>query len=123
MYLCDINIVVVKVVCKVVDVYIEKILDKLCFVVGVFGLINCIVFILLDVNDLGKCNVMFDELVEVYSEFIEVLIEGGVDFIMFEIIFDMLNVKVVVYVVDSVFEKLNVILFVMVLGIIIDVLG
>lgn len=52
--------VVVKLVCKVVDEFMVKILDKLCFVVGVLGLINCMVFILLDVNDLGKCNVIFD---------------------------------------------------------------
>lgn len=109
--------------CKVVDEFIVKIFDKFCFVVGVFGLINCIVLILFDVNDLGKCNVIFDEFVEVYSEFIEVFIEGGVDLIMFEIIFDIFNVKVVVYVVELVFEKLGILLFVMVFGMIIDVLG
>lgn len=113
----------VKFVCEVVDEWMVKDLSWLCYVVGVFGLINCICFILLDVNDLGFCNVIFDGFVEVYFELMCVLIKGGSDLIFIEIIFDIFNVKVCVFVVDSVFEELGISLFVMIFGMIIDVFG
>ena len=58
-----------------------------------------------------------------YSESTEALIEGGVDLIMLETIFDTLNAKAAAYAVDSVFEKLNVTLPVMVSGTITDASG
>lgn len=101
---CEINFELVKFVCGVCDEFEVKDLSKLCYVVGVFGLMLKICFILLDVNDFGYCNINFDKLVVVYVELILVLMEGGVDFILIEIIFDMFNVKVVLFVVEEVFE-------------------
>lgn len=121
--LVEINFVVVKLVCVCVDEWIVCMLEKLCYVVGVFGLINCMVFIFLDVNDLVFCNIIFDGLVVVYWEFIKVLVEGGVDLILIEIVFDIFNVKVVVFVVKMEFEVLGVELLIMIFGIIIDVFG
>lgn len=121
--LVEINFVVVKLVCVSVDVWMVCMLEKLCYVVGVFGLINCIVFILFDVNDLVFCNIIFDQLVVVYCEFIWVLVEGGVDLILIEMVFDILNVKVVIYVVKEELEVLGVDLLLMIFGIIIDVFG
>lgn len=119
----EFNVEGVCLVCQVVDVKIVEILDKLCFVVGVFGLISCICLIFLDVNNFGYCNVIFDELVENYVEVICGLIEGGVDLILIEIIFDIFNVKVVIFVVQGVFEEFGVELLIMIFGIIIDVFG
>src|SRR3546814_11298684 len=46
-----------------------------------------------DVNDPGFRAIGFDELKDVYREQIDALLEGGVDFILIETIFDTLNAK------------------------------
>ena len=74
-------------------------------------------------NDPGKRNVTFDELVEAYCESTEALIEGGVDLIMLETIFDTLNAKAAAYAVESVFDKSGKTLPVMVSGTITDASG
>ena len=122
-YSRDINIAAAKVARKAADAYTEKTPDKPRFVAGVLGPTNRTASISPDVNDPGKRNVTFDELVEAYSESTEALIEGGVDLIMLETIFDTLNAKAAAYAVDSVFEKLNVTLPVMVSGTITDASG
>lgn len=57
---------VVKLVCEVVDEYMVLNFDKFCFVVGLVGFINKICFMLLDVNNLVYCVVIYDEMVDVY---------------------------------------------------------
>lgn len=120
-FVVEMNVVLVKFVCELVVKYVM--LDKLCFVVGVIGLMLKMVSILLDVNDLGVCNVMFDELCMVYYQQVKVLFDGGVDLFFVEMIFDMLNVKVVLFVFDELFEDIGECLLIMILGIVIDVLG
>lgn len=119
----DINYYGVKIVKEVVDEFIVVNFEKLCFVVGFIGLINCMVFIFLDVNDLGFWVIIFDELVDVYKQQVNVLMDGGVDILLVEMVFDIFNVKVVLYVIDEVFELCKVSLLIMVLGIIIDQSG
>lgn len=51
------------------------------------------------------------------------LIEGGVDVLLIEMIFDMLNLKVVLFVVEGVFEEIGWKLLVMISVMIMDVLG
>ena len=46
-----------------------------------------------DINDPGMRAVTYDELYDAYTEQIEGLIEGGVDALLFETIFDTLNLK------------------------------
>lgn len=118
----DLNVQGVKLVCKVLDWVIVQ--DGcVWFVVGVFGLINCIVSISFDVNNFGYCVVIFDELCIVYVKQVCGLMDGGVDIILIEMIFDMFNVKVVIFVIEEVFVEKGVVLLVMILGIIIDLLG
>ena len=50
-----------------------------------------------DVNDPGARNISFDELREAYEEQLEALIEGGVDLILVETIFDTLNAKAALF--------------------------
>lgn len=118
----DLNFYGVWLVWQVLDcVIVED--GCLCWVVGVLGLINCMVLISLDVNNFGYCVVIFDDLCVVYVEQICGLIDGGVDLILIEMIFDMLNVKVVIFVCEEVFVCNNLWLLVMILGMIIDLLG
>jgi 5-methyltetrahydrofolate--homocysteine methyltransferase len=50
-------------------------------------------------------NTSFDEIVEVYSEQITGLLEGGADILLLETFFDTLNAKAVLYACEKVFEK------------------
>ena len=65
--------------------------DKPRFVAGVLGPTNRTASISPDVNDPGARNITFDELVEAYTEAARGLIEGGVDILLIETIFDTLN--------------------------------
>ena len=57
-----------------------------------------------DVNDPGARNVSFDELREAYHEQAQALIEGGVDLLLVETIFDTLNAKAALFAIDEIFE-------------------
>ncbi|WP_018983402.1 homocysteine S-methyltransferase family protein [Salinimonas chungwhensis] len=93
------------------------------FVAGVLGPTNRTASISPDVNDPGKRNVTFEQLVEAYTESCEALIEGGVDILMLETIFDTLNAKAAAFAVHDVFDRLGLTLPVMVSGTITDASG
>jgi 5-methyltetrahydrofolate--homocysteine methyltransferase len=63
------------------------------FVAGAIGPTNKTLSLSPDVNDPGYREIDFDYLKEVYREQIDALVEGGVDFILIETIFDTLNAK------------------------------
>ena len=63
------------------------------FVAGAIGPTNKTLSLSPDVNDPGFRAIDFDELKDVYREQIEALLDGGVDFILIETIFDTLNAK------------------------------
>ena len=68
-------------------------LESNAWVVGSIGPTNRTASISPDVSNPANRNINFDQLVDSYSECINGLIDGGVDFLMFETIFDTLNVK------------------------------
>jgi 5-methyltetrahydrofolate--homocysteine methyltransferase len=63
------------------------------FVAGAIGPTNKTLSLSPDVNDPGFREIDFDELKAVYREQTDALLEGGVDFILIETIFDTLNAK------------------------------
>jgi 5-methyltetrahydrofolate--homocysteine methyltransferase len=63
------------------------------FVAGALGPTNKTLSLSPDVNDPGYRAIGFDELKDVYREQVDALIDGGVDFILIETIFDTLNAK------------------------------
>ena len=63
------------------------------FVAGALGPTNKTLSLSPDVNDPGFREIDFDYLKDVYREQIDALVEGGVDFILIETIFDTLNAK------------------------------
>jgi len=93
------------------------------FVAGVLGPTNRTASISPDVNDPGFRNIRFDELVTAYSEAARALIEGGVDILLIETIFDTLNAKAAVYAVEQLFEATGTRLPVMISGTITDASG
>jgi 5-methyltetrahydrofolate--homocysteine methyltransferase len=75
------------------------------FVTGVLGPTNRTLSLSPDVNNPGYRNVTFDQLVSVYAEAAEGLVDGGVDLIMIETIFDTLNAKAAITALLDTFEK------------------
>lgn len=97
--------------------------EKPRYVAGVLGPTNRTASISPDVNDPAYRNVTFDQLVDAYRESTRALIEGGVDLIMIETVFDTLNAKAATFAVESEFEALGVELPVMISGTITDASG
>ncbi|MGB2359816.1 MAG: methionine synthase, partial [Porticoccaceae bacterium] len=93
------------------------------FVAGILGPTSRTASLSPDVNDPGARNITFDELVDNYTESTHALIEGGVDLIMVETIFDTLNAKAALFAVQLVFEELGTELPVMISGTITDASG
>ena len=93
------------------------------YVAGVLGPTNRTASISPDVNDPGYRNTSFHELAETYEEAAIALIEGGVDFLMIETIFDTLNAKAAIFAVKKAFEATGVTLPVMISGTITDASG
>ena len=73
------------------------------WVAGVLGPTNRSASLSPDVHDPGARNVTFEELVEAYREASEALLEGGVDLIMIETVFDTLNAKAALFALDETF--------------------
>jgi 5-methyltetrahydrofolate--homocysteine methyltransferase len=76
-----------------------------------------------DVNDPGFRNISFDELVAAYSEATHALIEGGVDVILVETVFDTLNAKAALFAARTVLDAAGTDLPIVVSGTISDASG
>lgn len=105
------------------DAWTAKTPDRPRFVAGVLGPTNRTCSISPDVNDPAFRNVTFSQLVDAYRESTRALVEGGVDLIMIETVFDTLNAKAAVYAVQSEMEALGVTLPLMISGTITDASG
>jgi 5-methyltetrahydrofolate--homocysteine methyltransferase len=93
------------------------------FVAGVLGPTNKTASISPDVNDPGYRSVTFDELVLAYGEALDGLIEGGVDLLLVETVFDTLNAKAALVAIEDAFEKRGQRLPVVISGTITDASG
>jgi 5-methyltetrahydrofolate--homocysteine methyltransferase len=93
------------------------------WVAGALGPTNKTLSLSPDVNDPGYRAVTFDEVVDAYSEQVRGLIDGGVDILLVETIFDTLNAKAALFAIQTVMEEKGVNLPVMVSGTITDASG
>ncbi|MGH8539513.1 MAG: homocysteine S-methyltransferase family protein, partial [Stenotrophobium sp.] len=75
------------------------------FVCGALGPTNRTASISPDVNDPGFRNVSYDELVSAYLEQGRGLVDGGVDALLIETIFDTLNAKAAIFACETLFEE------------------
>ena len=75
------------------------------FVAGSVGPTNRTASMSPDVNNPGYRAVTFDSLVISYSEQIEALLDGGVDLLLLETVFDTLNLKAAIFAAEEVFER------------------
>ena len=79
--------------------------DRPRFVAGALGPTPRTASISPDVNDPGARNVDFEQLRASYQEQVEGLLEGGVDLLLVETIFDTLNAKAALFAIDEVFVE------------------
>jgi 5-methyltetrahydrofolate--homocysteine methyltransferase len=93
------------------------------FVAGALGPTNRTASISPDVNDPGFRNISFDALVDTYMEASRALLEGGVDFLLVETIFDTLNAKAALFAIASLQDELEQKIPVMISGTITDASG
>ena len=119
----DINLESAKIAKEVALKYSKINPEKPRFVAGSIGPTNRTASMSPDVNDPGFRAVTFDDLVKAYSEQTNALIEGGVDILLIETIFDTLNAKAALFAVDSVLEERNITVPIMISGTITDASG
>ncbi|MFS0884373.1 methionine synthase [Aeromicrobium sp. 179-A 4D2 NHS] len=79
--------------------------DRPRYVAGALGPTTRTASLSPDVEDPGARNVTWDELVEAYLTAARGLVDGGVDLLMIETIFDTLNAKAAIFAVETLFEE------------------
>ena len=97
--------------------------EKPRFVAGAIGPTPKTASISPDVNDPGARNVNFDQLVASYKEQTKALIEGGVDILLVETVFDTLNCKAALFAIQTIFEEESTRLPLMISGTVTDASG
>ena len=115
----NINHEAAKIACKVAKSY----KDKPRFVAGAIGPTSRTASLSPDVNDPSYRNTSFDELVNVYSEQILGLIDGGIDLFLVETVFDTLNCKAALFAINQILKEKNIEIPIFISGTITDASG
>ena len=97
--------------------------DKPRFVAGAIGPTSRTASLSPDVNDPSYRNTSFDELVGVYSEQIQGLLEGGIDLFLVETVFDTLNCKAALFAINQILKEKNIDMPIFISGTITDASG
>ncbi len=101
----ELNFAAAKLARGAAQIFEEKMPEKPRFVAGVIGPTTKTASISPDVNDPGFRGITYDQLVVDYTESIRGLIDGGVDILLVETIFDSLNAKAALFAIDQYFEN------------------
>ena len=119
----ELNFESAKIAKKLSDEYNIKDPSKPRFVAGSIGPTNKTASMSPDVSDPGFRAITFDELVISYTEQIKGLVDGGVDILLLETIFDTLNAKAALFAIDTYMENNKLDIPLMVSGTITDQSG
>ena len=119
----DLNLHSAKIAKTISDRYTNSNPKKPRFVCGAIGPTNQTASMSPDVSDPGHRNVDFDQLVDSYKEQAKGLIDGGVDILMIETVFDTLNCKAALFAIQSLFIEIGKEIPVIVSGTITDASG
>jgi 5-methyltetrahydrofolate--homocysteine methyltransferase len=90
---------------KAIDEFSSQNRGSNCFVAGALGPTNKTASMSPDVNNPAYRNITFGELSDAYYEQISGLIEGGVDILLAETVFDTLNVKAAIFAIERFFDE------------------
>ncbi|PTX63678.1 5-methyltetrahydrofolate--homocysteine methyltransferase [Kordia periserrulae] len=119
----ELNYESAKIAKEVADEFTAKEPYKPRFVAGSIGPTNKTASMSPDVNDPGYRAVTFDELRIAYKQQVEALIDGGVDILLVETVFDTLNAKAALFAIEEVKAERNIKIPIMLSGTITDASG
>ena len=119
----ELNYESAKIAKQVADEFTQKNPNQPRFVAGSIGPTNRTASLSPDVNRPEYRAITFDELRAPYKQQVEALIDGGVDVLLVETIFDTLNAKACLFAIEEVKEERNINIPIMVSGTITDASG
>lgn len=119
----ELNYASAKIAKEVAQSFTEKEPHKPRFVAGSMGPTNKTASMSPDVNDPGYRAISFEELRIAYKQQVEALLDGGVDILLVETVFDTLNAKAALFAIEEVKEERNSDVPVMISGTITDASG
>ncbi|AYD49448.1 homocysteine S-methyltransferase family protein [Arachidicoccus soli] len=106
----ELNVAAAKCARNAVDKFLQTTAGKekgAAFVAGAIGPLNKTLSLSPDVNNPGFRAVTFDEVAAAYTEQIRGLVDGGVDILLVETIFDTLNSKAAIYAIKKYFREMG----------------
>ena len=103
----EINLAAAGLAREMADEYTAKTPHKPRFVAGSVGPTNKTCSMSPDVNNPALRALTYDELAAAYQEQMEALLEGGVDALLIETIFDSLNAKAAIYAAETAMKKIG----------------
>ena len=119
----DLNLQSAKIAKTISNRFTDSQPSKPRFVCGAIGPTNQTASMSPDVSDPGHRNVDFDQLVDAYKEQAKGLMDGGVDILMVETVFDTLNCKAALFAIQTLFSEIGREIPVIVSGTITDASG
>ncbi|MGW8317967.1 MAG: methionine synthase [Candidatus Promineifilaceae bacterium] len=121
----EINLAAARIACRARDAYESRHLEdrRPRFVAGAIGPTNRTASLSPDVNDPSYRNITFDQLAAAYADAARGLLDGGVDLLLVETIYDTLNAKAAIFAIQSVFEEKGLDVPLMISGTIVDASG
>ena len=119
----ELNLQSAKIARSICDEYEKQFPNEPKYVAGAIGPTNKTTSLSPDVSDPSKRDITYDELYESYYEAVNGLIDGGVDLILVETIFDTLNAKAAINAIKTFFEDKNIDLPIIISGTITDLSG
>jgi len=103
----EINVAAARLAREAVDAFRAGAREEEKFVAGAIGPLNKTLSLSPDVNNPGYRALTFDEAVEAYYEQVKGLVDGGVDLLLIETIFDTLNAKAAIFAVKKYFRDVQ----------------
>jgi 5-methyltetrahydrofolate--homocysteine methyltransferase len=100
----ELNVAAAKIAKKAASDFTSRNPDKPRFVAGAIGPMSKTLSLSPDVNNPGFRAVSFDEVSSAYYEQVQALVEGGVDLLLIETIFDTLNAKAAIFAIKKYFR-------------------
>lgn len=119
----ELNVAAAKIARESIDEYVQAHPGSRKFLAGAIGPMNKTLSLSPDVNNPGYRSISFDEVAAAYYEQIQGLVDGGVDILLIETIFDTLNSKAAIYAINKYFRDTRKKLPVMISGTITDASG
>ncbi len=119
----ELNYESAKIAKEVADEFTAKEPHKPRYVAGSIGPTNRTASMSPDVNDPGFRAITFDQLRVAYKQQVEALIDGGVDLLLVETVFDTLNAKAALFAIEEVKDERNIDVPIMLSGTITDASG